>query len=109
MKPGINGYLRKGHFESLLDVLQDLLILLAADERDTQTLGTETSSTTDTVEIGVSITGKIVVDGQVDALDIDTTAEDVGGHTDALVELLELLVALDTIRKSVSNHLAGAH
>jgi hypothetical protein len=70
--------------------------LLAADEGDTETLGTETTSTTDAVKVGVGIAGKIVVDGKVDALDIDTTTEDVSSDTDTLVELFELLVALDT-------------
>lgn len=96
------GNLRKGNLESLLNLLEDLLILLAADERDTETLGTETTGTSDTVEVRVGIAGKVVVDGQVDTLDIDTTTEDIRGNTDALVELLELLVALDTARKSVA-------
>jgi hypothetical protein len=48
------------------------------------------------VQVGVGIGGKIVVNGKVDTLDIDTTAEDISGDTDTLVELLELLVALDT-------------
>lgn len=76
--------------------------MLAADEGDTETLGTETTSTTDTVKVGVGVTRKIVVDGKVDTLDIDTTTEDVGSNTDTLVELLELLVTLDTAMKSVS-------
>jgi len=48
------------------------------------------------VEVGVGIGGKVVVDGQVDTLDINTTTEDIGGNADPLVELLEFLVALDT-------------
>ena len=49
------------------------------------------------MKIGISIAWKIIVDGQVDTLDIDTTSKDIGGNTDTLVELLELLVALDTV------------
>ena len=90
-------YVRKGNFESLLDILQDLLILLVAHEGDGQTLGTETTGTTNAVQVGVGIGGQIVVDGQVDTLNIDTTAEDVGGDTDTLVEFLELLVTFDTV------------
>ena len=48
------------------------------------------------MEVRVGVGGKIVVDGKVDALNIDTTPEDVGGNTDTLVELLELLVTSDT-------------
>ena len=88
--------LRKGDFESLLDILEDLFVLLAANERDGQTLGTETAGTTDTVEVGVGIGRHVVVDGKVNALNIDTTAENVSGNADTLIELLELLVAADT-------------
>lgn len=78
------------------------MVLLAADEADTETLGTETTGTSDTVEVRVGVTGQVVVDGQVDALNIDTTAEDVSGDTDTFVKLLELLVALDTVGLSDS-------
>ena len=49
------------------------------------------------MKVGVSITWKIVVDSQVDTLNIDTTSEDIGGDTDTLVELLELLITLDAL------------
>jgi hypothetical protein len=48
------------------------------------------------MKVGVGIAWEIVVDGQVNALDIDTTAEDVGGDADTLLEVLERLVTLDT-------------
>lgn len=89
--------LRKGNLETLLNLLQDFLIFLAAHERDSKTLGTETTSTTDTMQVGAGIAGQIVVDGQVDALNIDTTSEDISGNADTLLEILELLVAADTI------------
>lgn len=38
--------------------------------------------------------GEIVVHHDVDALDVDSAAEQVGGHQDALLEVLELLVAV---------------
>ena len=49
------------------------------------------------MKVRVSVAGEIIVDGQVDTLDINTTTEDIGGHADSLVELLELLIALDTV------------
>lgn len=49
------------------------------------------------MKIGVSITWKIVVDSQVDTLNIDTTSEDIGGDTDTLIKLLELLITLDAL------------
>ena len=94
-------YLRKSNLEALLDSLEHFLVLLRADKGDGKTLGTETTSTTHAVEVRVSVSGQIVVDGQVDTLNIDTTAEDIGGNADALVELLELLVPADTTRMSV--------
>lgn len=89
--------LRQRHLETLLNLLQHLLVLLAADERDRKTLGTETTSTADTVQVRVGVGRQVVVDGQVDTLDINTTTEDIGGDTDTLVELLELFVALDAV------------
>jgi hypothetical protein len=95
------GYIRKGNLETLLNLLEDLLVILVAHEGDGETLGTETTGTTDTVEVGIGVSGKIVVDGKVNALNIDTTSEDVSGDTDTLVEFLELLVAFDTMFESV--------
>ena len=90
------GNLRKSNFESLFNRFQNLLVGISADERNRQTLSTESTRTADTVEVRISISGKIVVDCEVDTLNIDTTAEDISGNTDALVEVLELLVAFDT-------------
>jgi hypothetical protein len=87
--------LRHLRVESLLNLLEHVLVRIVADKRDTQTLGTETPSTTYAVQVGVGVGGEVVVDGEVDALDVDTTAEDVGGDADTLVELLEFLVTLD--------------
>lgn len=89
-------HVRDGDLEALANVLEHVLVGVLADEGDGETLGTETTGTTDTVQIRVGVRGHVVVDGQVDALDIDTTTEDVGRDTDSLVELLELLVPTDT-------------
>lgn len=53
------------------------------------------------MEIRISVCWEIVVDSQVNPLNINTTAKDVGGDTNALVELLEFLVAFDTDGQSV--------
>lgn len=45
------------------------------------------------MEVLVGLSRQIVVDGQVDSLDIDTSAENISRHTDSLLELLELLVS----------------
>lgn len=80
--------------------MQNLPILVGGDERDGKALGTEAAGTTDTVEIGIGIGGQVVVDGEVDPLDVNTTAKDIGSHTDALVELLEFLVPADAMLMS---------
>lgn len=48
------------------------------------------------MQVRVGISRHVIVDGQVDTLDVDTSAKHIGGNTDALVELLEFLVAFDT-------------
>lgn len=100
IKQRTKGNLRDGNLETLSDGFNDALVFLLAHERDGETLGTETTGTTHAVEVRISITGHVVVDGQVDTLDVDTTSEDVGGNADTLVEVLELLVALDTMWSS---------
>jgi hypothetical protein len=55
--------LRKCNLKSLLNRLQNLLISLTANERDRETLGSETTGTTNTMEVGVGVTREIVVDG----------------------------------------------
>lgn len=45
------------------------------------------------MEIGIWVRRKIVVDGEIDTLNIDTTTKDIGGNANSLVELLELLVS----------------
>lgn len=72
------------------------MISLVADERYRPTTGTETTGTTNAVEISIGRIWKIVVDSQVDTLNIDTTTEHIGSDTNTLVEVLELLITLDT-------------
>lgn len=88
--------LRHLGIKALLDFLEHVLVRLVADKADTQPLGTKSTGSTDTVEVGSCISGQIVVDGEVDTFDIDTTAEDVGGYADSLVEVFEFFVARDT-------------
>ena len=87
------GHLR---IEALLNLLEHVLVGLVADKADTQALGTESTSTADTVEVRGCISWEIIVDGQVDTLDINASSEDIGGDTDSLIELLEFFVAFDT-------------
>jgi len=88
--------LGKGNLEALLNRLENNLVIRAADEGDTETLGSETTSTTDAVKVRISLVGHVVVDGDVDALNINSATKDVSRDTDASLEVLELLVAFDT-------------
>ena len=96
----INAFLREFgqcHVKPLLDLLENVVVLGTADEGDAEALGTEAACTTNAMKVGVGIGGKIVVDGKVDFLDIDATAEDVGSNADTLIEVFELFVALDAV------------
>lgn len=84
-------------FESALDIVQHGCILLVRHECDTKTLGTETTGTAHSVQIGVGTVRHIVVDDNVDSFNIDTTAKDISGNHDTLLKILERLVALDTL------------
>lgn len=92
------GHLR---LETLLDLFDSFLVLLRADKRDGQAFGAETASTPDTMEIRVGVGGEIVVDGEVNTLDIDTSSKDVRGHANSLVEFFELFVPLDSVQRLV--------
>jgi hypothetical protein len=54
------GKIRNGNNESLLDLLEYLLVLVVGDKSDTETLGTETSGSTDSVQVGVSVRGSVL-------------------------------------------------
>lgn len=47
------------------------------------------------MQVRVCICGKIIVDSNVDLLDIDSSAKNVSGDADSLLEVLELFVAFD--------------
>lgn len=71
------------HFDdlSLIELLGFLeeLSVTWDDEVDGDTLSTETSRTSNSVNVGLLADGEIVVDDQVNLVDIDTTGEHVGG------------------------------
>ena len=47
-------------------------------------LGTETSGTRDTMQVGVGVLGHVVVEHDVHALNVHAAAEQVCGHEDSL-------------------------
>lgn len=50
------------------------------------------------MQVAICVTRGVIVDDDIDSLDVDATAEDVGGDKDTLLEVLELRVTGDTRR-----------
>ena len=53
---------------------------------------------TDAVQVGVGVFRHVVVEDDVDALDVHAATEQIGCHQDALLKVLELLVATESAR-----------
>lgn len=83
-------------FESLLDIFENLDILSAAHECNSETFGSESSSSSDSVKVGVWILWHIKVENNVDLFNIDTSSKDVGWDHDSVLEALEIIVSLDS-------------
>ena len=79
-----------------MNTVENFSIFRRRDERDGQTLGTEATSTADTMEVSFGAFGHIVVDDNVNSFDVNTATEEVGGDEDAEVEVLEALEALNS-------------
>jgi len=73
------------------------LVFLSTHESDSETLGSEATGTANSVEISVGVTGHIVVENDVDFLDINSTAENLCGNKNAMLEFLEPVVDLDAL------------
>jgi len=53
--------------------------VLLGDKVDGNTLATETSTTSDSVNVVLQVAGQVIVDNEGHLLDIDTTSEQVSG------------------------------
>ncbi len=51
------------------------------------------------MQVRVCIRWEIVIDGNIDLLNINSTAENVSRNTDSLLEVLEFFVAFDPSRR----------
>merc|ERR1712137_1393294 len=56
--------------------------IVVGDEVDGHTLTTETTGTTDSVDVVLPVGGQVVVDNQGHLLDVDTTGQQVRGDED---------------------------
>ena len=78
--------------------------IVGGDEVDGNTLTSETSTTTDSVDVVLTVGWEIVVDDEGNLLDIDTTGQKIGGDQDtgrSRAELLHNQVTLSLVHISV--------
>ena len=90
-------------FESLLDFVEGLHVLLAADEGDGEALGAESASSSHSVQVRIRLSRHVKVEDHIDLFDIDSSSEDVSSNHDPVLELLEVIVPLDSIHKSLKS------
>jgi hypothetical protein len=65
--------------------------IIGGDEVDSDTLTSESAATSDTVDVVLTVSGKVVVDDERHLLDVDTAGEKVGGDEDSRRTGSELL------------------
>ena len=80
-----------------MDLLERVAVLVGAHEGDSETLGTEPARAAHSVQVRVGVTWHIEVEHDVDLLDVDTAAEQLRRHKNAIPELLEALIDLDSL------------
>jgi hypothetical protein len=86
----VHGHLLNLSAVELLD-LSHHADILGGHEVDRNTLPSETTSTTDSVDVVLTVGGEIVVDDQGNLLDIDTTGQKISGDQDTGGSRSELL------------------
>lgn len=99
----VGGHLGDVHIEPILHRVQHLRIVLVAHKGDRQTFGAEATGTSHAMQVGVAILGHVVIEDDVYALNVHATSKQVGGHQDALLEVLELLIALQPTNRKTSS------
>ncbi len=85
------------HLEPLLRLVQDLEVLLRGDKAEREALRAESARARHPVQVLIRIVGHVVVDDYVDLLNVDASAKKVSADHDPLLEVLEVLEALDPI------------
>merc|ERR1719272_1894725 len=83
--------------EAILHRLQHGLVLLCGHEADGKAFCAKAAGAPNTVEVGVAVICHVVVDDNVHTLNVNATPEEVGADHDALLELFELLVAINAL------------
>lgn len=91
--------------EVLVDILRDALdlgvqlifdgeqvvLVILRDEVDGNTKMTESTRSSDSMEVGLSVLGEIEVDDDVNGLDIDTSCENIGAHQASCFTIFEVM------------------
>ena len=105
----INGVRQRRNVNSKLHLhfLHSLLVFLGGYEGNSKTLGSETASTTHAVQVLVCCLREIVIDDHIDLIHINSSAEKVGRHQNAVIEALEALVVLQTVLRAHVSRDAG--
>jgi hypothetical protein len=85
------------NFESALNVLKDFIIVFTRNERNGKTLSSESTSSSNSMEVLVRLIGHIEVNNNVYLLDIYSSSEDIGGNKNSEVSLLEFVIDTDSI------------
>jgi len=78
--------------ESTLDSLHNVVIFLAWNERDGKTLGSESSCSTNSVEILVWLMWHVKINDDVDFFNINTSCEQVCCNQNSKFDLFELII-----------------
>lgn len=83
--------------EAVLDIHEGFVVLsVAVEDVDRESLCVEPPGSAHSMQVGVSIWREVEVYDQVDSLDVDPSAKEVGGHEKTIAVVLELVVALDS-------------
>lgn len=80
-----------------MDLLERFFIFIFSHEGDGQPFGAESPGSSHSVQISVAVFRHVIIDHNVDAFDINASAQDVSGHHDAVLERLKVLVVFDTV------------
>jgi len=76
-----------------LNLLQDLVVLVVTTETDSQTFGTESTGSGNSVQVSIRVFWHVVVENDVHSFDIDTSSEEIGGDQDSSLKVFEQRVS----------------
>lgn len=84
------------HFKSALNLIKYGSVLVTWNKWNGQSLGSKSSSSTNTMKILISLVWHVEVEDDIDLLNIDTSSEEVSGNHDSILAFLEIFVHLDS-------------